>query len=129
MNVVDASGWIEYFSDGPDAAFVAQTLQETDQLLVPTMTILEVFGHVCRTHGESAALQAAAAMQQGRVIALDTSSALDAGRLAVQHQVSGSAAAVFAAAQRHGAQVWTLDHALRHVGGVRYRARSGPAAV
>jgi len=128
MNIVDASGWIEYFADGPDAAFVAQTLQETDTLLVPTVTILEVFGHVCRDHGESAALQAAAAMQQGQVISLDTPGALDAGRLSVEHGVSASAGAVLAAARQHSATVWSLDEGVRHVKGVRFRARSGVRA-
>lgn len=127
MNIVDASGWIEYFIDGPDAAFVAQTLQETDRLLVPTLTILEVFEHVCRGHGEGAALQAAAAMQQGRVIDLDTPSALEAGWIAVEHGVSASAGALLAAARHHQATVWSLDERLRHIAGVRYRAPTRPA--
>jgi len=126
VNVVDASGWLEYFSDGPDAAFFAQVLQETERLLVPTVTILDVFGSICRTHGESAALQAAAAMQQGTVVALDTPGALEAGRLAVSHGVPASAGAVLAVAERHSATVWTLDERVRHVPGVRYRAPSGP---
>ncbi len=126
MNIVDASGWIEYFTDGPDAAFVAQTLQETDQLLVPALTILEVFEHVCRGHGEGAALQAAAAMQQGQVIDLDTPCALDAGRIAVEHGVSSSAGALLATARHHQATVWSLDERIRHVEGVRYRAPTRP---
>jgi len=125
MNVVDASGWIEYFTDGPDAAFVAQTLQETDRLLVPTITILEVFGYVCEMHGEGAALQAVAAMQQGQVIELDTPGALEAGRQAVEHGVSPAVGALLAVARRHSAMLWSLDERMRHVAGVRYRARSG----
>lgn len=122
MNLVDASGWLEYFTDGPDAAFIAQTLQETDGLVVPVVTILEVFERICRQHGEGEALQAAAAMQQGVVVPLDTSLALEGGRLAVEHRVSPAAGAVLAAAARHDARVWTLDANLRHVPGVRYRA-------
>lgn len=129
VNLVDASGWLEYFSDGPDAAFIAQTLQEIDRLVVPVVTILEVFERVCRDHGEGEALQAVAAMQQGRVVPLDTSLALEAGRLAVEHRVPATAGAVLAAAARHEARVWTLDERLRHVPGVQYRARTprGPA--
>lgn len=125
MNVVDASGWLEYFSDGPDAAFFAQVLQETETLLVPTVTILEVFRRICRSHGEGAALQAAAAMQQGTVVPLDTPAALEAGRLAVSHDVSASAGAVLAVAERHSATVWTMDERVRHAPGVRYREPSG----
>ena len=129
MNVVDASGWLEYFSDGPDAAFVAQVLQETETLIVPTVTILEVFGSVCRSHGEGAALQAAAAMQQGRVVSLDTAAALDAGRLSVTYGVPTSAGAVLAVAERHGATVWSLDAAVRQVPGVRFREPTMRAAA
>lgn len=124
MNLVDASGWLEYFADGPDAAFIAQTLQETETLVVSVVTILEVFERICRRHGEGEALQAAAAMQQGVVVPLDTSLALEAGRLAVEHRVSPHAGAVLAAAARHDARVWTLDENLRQIPGVRYRART-----
>ena len=128
MNVVDASGWLEYFADGPDAAFIAQTLQETDRLVVPVVTILEVFERICRLHGEGEALQAAAAMQQGTVVPLDTSLALEAGRLAVEHRVSPAVGAVLAAAERYDARVWTLDEGLRHVPGIRYRAQTSRGA-
>ena len=125
MNVVDASGWLEYFADGPDAAFFAQVLQETESLLVPTVTILEVFRSICRSHGEGPALQAAAAMQQGTVVPLDTPAALEAGRLAVSHGVPPSAGVALAVAERHSATVWTMDERVRHAPGVRYRAPSG----
>jgi len=124
VNVVDASGWLEYFADGPDAAFIAQTLQETESLVVPVITILEVFERVCREHGEGEALQAAAAMQQGVVVPLDTSLALEAGRLAVEHRVSPASGAVLAAAARYDARVWTLDEGLKQVPGIRYRTRT-----
>ncbi len=125
MNIVDASGWIEFFRGGPDAAFVAEPLQETERLIVPTATVLEVFAEVCRSHGEGEALQAAAAMQQGTVVALDPSTALDAGRMCVQHGVPPGLGVVLAVAERHDATVWTLDESIRQVPGVRYRARTG----
>lgn len=124
MNVVDASGWLEYFADGPDAAFVAQTLQETDRLIVPTVTILEVFGSILRTHGESGALQAAAAMQQGKVVPLDATGSLEAGRMAVGHDVPIAPSIALAAARRHGATIWSLDERLRGIEGVKFHARS-----
>lgn len=124
-NLVDASGWLEYFADGPDAAFFAQTLQDVEHLVVPTVTILDVFLHVYRRHGESDALQAAAAMEQGRVVNLDTTAALDGGRMAVEHDVAPAAGAVLAAARRHDARVWTLDESLKTVPGVRYRSPTG----
>lgn len=128
VNVVDASGWLEYFTDGPDAAFFAQTLQEVEELVVPTITILDVFRHVYRHGDEGDALQAAAAMQQGKVVDLDTTAVLSAGRLSVRHDLSPSAGVVLAAARQHEGRVWTLEDELRSVEGVQYRPRSGPRA-
>ena len=125
MNVVDASGWLEYLGDGPDAAFFAQTLQEVEDLLVPTLTIQEVAGVVFKKGSEGDALQTAAAMQQGTVVELDTALALEAGRLSRVHALSRESAVVLATARRYGAEVWTLRSDLRGVDGVRYRARGG----
>jgi predicted nucleic acid-binding protein len=128
MNVVDASGWLEDFTDGPDAAFFAQTLQEVDKLVVPTVSILDVFRHVFQHGDEGDARQAAAPMQRGRVLDLDTTAALSAGRLGIRHEASPSAGVVLAAARAHDARIWTLDEELRNVEGVQYRPRTGPAA-
>lgn len=129
MNLVDASGWLEYFTDGPDAAFVAQAVQETSELIVPVITIVQVFTRVTREHGEGEALQAVAAMQQGKVVPLDTPLALEAGRLAAEHGVDSAQGTILAAAARHDARVWTFEDALRHVPGVQFRARSARAAT
>ncbi len=127
-NVVDASGWLEYFTDGPDAAFFAQTLQEVENLVVPTITIMDVFRHVYRYGDEGDALQAAAAMQQGWVVNLDTTGALSAGRLGIRHELSPSAGVVLATARAHEARIWSLEEELRNVEGVQYRPRTGRGA-
>lgn len=46
MNIIDSSGWLEYFADGPNASFFSHPLQKTVELIVPTITIYEVFKHV-----------------------------------------------------------------------------------
>jgi predicted nucleic acid-binding protein len=124
VNVVDSSGWLEYLGDGPDAAFFAQTLQEVDELLVPTLTIQEVVRAIFDTGGEGDALQTAAAMQQGLVVELDTTLALEAGRISMLQAVGRESSVVLATARRFGAEVWTLSSELRDVRGVRYRARA-----
>ena len=68
MNVVDSSGWLEYFAGGPNADFFAPALEAVDDLVVPTVSIYEVFKRVLQQRGEGDALQAAALMQQGDVV-------------------------------------------------------------
>jgi predicted nucleic acid-binding protein len=70
MNIIDSSGWLEYFADGPNASLFSRPLQKAAELIVPTITIYEVFKAVLRQRDESAALQAVALMQQGSVVDL-----------------------------------------------------------
>ena len=79
MNLVDSCGWLEYFADAPNANFFAKPIEDIENLLVPSLCILEVFKNVLGQRGEDAALQAAALMEQGMIVNLDASIALGLG--------------------------------------------------
>ena len=81
MNVVDSSGWLEHVADGPNANVFSPILENTAELVVPTISIYEVFKRILQQRGEDAALQVAVSMHQGRVVELDTSLALTAAKL------------------------------------------------
>jgi uncharacterized protein with PIN domain len=68
MNVVDSSGWLEYFADGPNAGFFAPAVENLEKLLVPSISLLEVFKRVVQQRGEREALKSVAQMRQGCVI-------------------------------------------------------------
>jgi hypothetical protein len=84
VNVVDSSGWLEYFGDGPNAAFFAGPLAKAEDLIVPAISIFEVFKRVLQQRDETSALQAAALMQQGRTVALDPALAMAAAKLSFE---------------------------------------------
>ena len=63
MNVVDASAWLEYFANGPNASFFSTPIQQVEDLLVPSLTIYEVFKRILHQRDEGHALQVVAAMQ------------------------------------------------------------------
>ena len=65
MNVVDSSAWLEYFANGPNASFFAAAIEKTDKLIVPSLSIFEVFKRVLQQRDENDALQAIALMHQG----------------------------------------------------------------
>jgi len=67
MNVVDSSAWLEYLANGPDASFFAKAIEDTQQLIVPTLSMFEAFKPVLEQRGEGDALQAVAVMRQGMV--------------------------------------------------------------
>ncbi|MGK7345370.1 MAG: type II toxin-antitoxin system VapC family toxin [Candidatus Nitrospinota bacterium M3_3B_026] len=120
MNLVDSCGWLEYFADGPLAEFFASALRETDELVVPSIVILEVFKRVLQQRGEAEALVAAAAMMRGRVAGLDGAVAMEAARLGVSLGLPLADSVILATARAHGATVWTSDSDFEGIEGVRY---------
>jgi len=120
MNVVDSSGWLEYFADGANAATFAKPIQAIGSLLVPSLSLFEVFKRVLSQRGEDVALEAVAMMRQGRVVPLDDALALDAARISVQHRLPMADSIMLATAVAHRATLWTQDADFENVKGVRY---------
>ena len=120
MNLVDSCGWLEYLADGPNATFFAPAIENTEALLVPTLCILEVFKRVLQQRGEDAALQAAALMQQGQVIDLDSGTAVNAAKIGHELKLSLADAVIVAIARIHHAVLWTQDADLKDVEGVKF---------
>jgi predicted nucleic acid-binding protein len=125
MNVVDSSAWLEYFAGGPNASFFSGAIEEIGELIVPSLTIYEVFKRVLQQRDEGDALRAVAVMQQGAVVDLDVRLALAAARLSLDTRLPMADSVVLATARQHDATVWTQDADFEHLSGVRYRPRKG----
>jgi predicted nucleic acid-binding protein len=120
VNVVDSSAWLEYFADGPNAEAFAEPLRDITALVVPAVTIYEVFKVVCRQRGEDAALQAAALMQQGTVVDLSASLAMSAAKTSLDLKLPMADSIILVTARLYNAQLWTQDEHFRDVDGVRF---------
>jgi predicted nucleic acid-binding protein len=123
MNVVDSSAWLEYFANGPNASFFAGPIEGTDKLVVPSLTIYEVFKRVLQQRDEGDALRAVAVMQQGVVVDLDVRLALSAARVSLDTRLPMADSVVLATAKLHQATLWTQDTDFESLPGVRYRSR------
>ena len=123
MNVVDSGGWLEYFGGGSHAEFFAPAICNLDQLLVPTVCLLEVFKRVLQQRNESDALQAVALMQQGTLIELTADIALMAARLGQIHKLPLADSVILASARHHGAVIWTQDAHFEGIDGVHFIAK------
>jgi toxin FitB len=123
MNVVDSSGWLEYFADGPNASAFSKPIESTQSLIVPTLSLFEVFKRVSQQRGEDEALRAIAVMEQAKVVDLDRATALEAARLAIQHRIAMADSVMLATAQRHSATLWTQDADFDGLAGLKYFAR------
>ncbi len=124
MNVVDSCGWLEFFADGPNAGFFAAPITDTERLVVPTISLFEVFRRVLQQRGEDAALQAVAQMRQGKLAGLDADLALRAASLAHRMKLPLADSVMLATAQAHGAVLWTQDSDFEGVDGVRFVRRA-----
>jgi predicted nucleic acid-binding protein len=123
MNVVDSSGWLEYFADGPNAGLFAKPIEATRSLLVPTLSLFEVFKRVMQQRSEDDALRAIAVMEQGKVVDLDRATALEAARLSIHHGIAMADSVMLATAHRHRATLWTQDSDFEGLQGARYFAK------
>ena len=121
MNIVDSSGWLEYFANGPNADFFAPAIEKAPELIVPTLSLYEVFKRVLQQRGEGDALQAVAVMVQGTVADLDMDLALSAAKLSTDLKLPLADSVMLATARRYGATFWTQDAHFDGVPGVQYK--------
>ena len=120
MNVVDSSAWLSYFADDANAEAFSVPIEALDKLIVPSITITEVFKNILRQRGEDMALQAIAHMEQGQVISLDSSLALDAARYGIDHKLPLADSIIYATGQKFRALIWTQDIDFKSLKGVKY---------
>ena len=120
MNVVDSSGWLEYFADGANADFFAKAIENTAELIVPSISLYEVFKRMMQQRGEGAALEAVAVMMQGKVIDLDSTLALSAAKTSAELHVPMADSIMLATARMQEATLWTQDVDFEGVEGVKY---------
>lgn len=120
MNVVDSCGWLEYFANGENADFFAPVIEATDNLLVPSLTLFEVFKRILQQRTEGDALRAIAVMRQSQVIDFSDQLALGAARLSCELKLPLADSIILFTARQHGAMLWTQDAHFALVEGVRY---------
>ena len=120
MNIIDSSGWLEYFADGPNAKDYLPPLNDTSTLIVPLITIYEVFKVVLRESNENKALQAVAAMQKGKVINLTAHIAISASKLSLQYDLPMADSIILATARAYKCRIWTQDSDFRNIEDVNY---------
>ncbi len=122
MNVVDSSAWLEYFGDGPNAGEFADAIADTERLVVPGITLFDVFKRIRLQRDLGAALYAVAQMQRGRVVDLDANLAIAAAELSAESGLPMADSIILATARSEDATLWTQDADFEGLENVEYRA-------
>jgi predicted nucleic acid-binding protein len=114
--VLDSSCWLEYFADTDRADLFAPAIESVETLIVPVLTVHEVVKKLAREAGDEVASAALSLMQQGRVVDIDLSLALEA----VVNGLPMADSLIYATARRHGAVLWTQDAHFEGLPGVQF---------
>lgn len=120
MNVIDSSGWLEYFIGGENASFFAPAIQDVPNVVVPTISIYDVFKRTLIEKGRTDALEAVAIMYDGEVVDLDREIALIAADLSIELKLPMADSIILATARAHKATLWTQDEHFKDIEGVKY---------
>jgi toxin FitB len=114
---LDSSCWLEYFMDSERAALYAPAVLQTDQLIVPLITVYEVYKKLRRELSDSVAREAVGLMRQGQLIEADLAITLAA---AAHLPLAMADSLIYATAQQHHAVVWTQDAHFEKLPGVKF---------
>ena len=127
MNVVDSSGWVEYFQDSPRADLFAMAIEQRDRLLVPTIALFEVHKVFSRSLAADLVDRCLDVMRLGRVLDFTDRRAIAASKVSRQHRLALADAAMYSMALEHGATFWTQDIDYDGLSSVRYFAKPSVA--
>jgi predicted nucleic acid-binding protein len=124
MNLVDSSGWLEYFANSQNSDFFAQAIEDTDRLIVSTINLYEVFKKILQQRDENSAFQAIALMQQGKVVDVDFSISIISAKQSIDLSLPMADSIILATANAFSATLWTQDSDFTGIPGVKYIQKS-----
>ena len=120
MILVDSSGWIDFFTAGPNAERYASYLQDSSQIVTPTIVLYEVYKIIKRERTEEEAFVATAQLQKTRVVPLSDSLALTAADVSLEFRLAMADSIVYATALSEKARIVTSDKDLGALPGVTF---------
>ncbi|MCH7724171.1 MAG: type II toxin-antitoxin system VapC family toxin [Bacteroidetes bacterium] len=120
MNLVDSSGWLEYFADGKNAKFFTPVIEDTKKLIVSAINLYEIFKKILKEKDENSALQAIALMQQANVVEVNASIAISAAKISYDKNILMTDSLIYTTARLFNAIVWTQDSDFKDLEGVKF---------
>ena len=120
MNVVDSSGWIEFFTAGASGLLFKPVIEQRDQLLVPAINIYEVHKILSRKLPAGVVTSCLDVMRICRVLDLTDRRAVAAADMAGKHKLAMTDAVIYSMAREFDATLWTQDVDYEGLVGVNY---------
>ncbi|MCL2722624.1 MAG: type II toxin-antitoxin system VapC family toxin [Treponema sp.] len=120
MNIIDSTLWLEYFGDTEAGNNIAEVIENTDLLLVPTIIIYEVFKKLLIERNEDEALLAIAHMNQGKIVELDIELSLSAAKISKEYKIPMADSIIYATNIFYNSTLWTQDKHFMGLKSVNY---------
>jgi toxin FitB len=120
MNLVDSSGWLEYFTDGKNAEFFAPIIENSSELIVSVINLYEVYKKVSSEKDDESAILAIALMQQPKVVEITSSISILAAKLSIKLKIPIADSLIYATAKIYNAIVWTQDSDFENLEDIKY---------
>jgi len=120
MNLVDSSGWLEYLAEGKNAKFFAPAIEKTDQLIVSTINLYEIYKKILSEKDEHTAIQVIGLMQQAKVVEVNSTIAIQAAKFSFEQKIPMADSLIYITAKQNNAIVWTQDIDFKDLDGVKY---------
>jgi predicted nucleic acid-binding protein len=116
MNIVDSTLWLEYFAGTDAGNVVSDVIENTDELIIPTITIYEVFKKLLLETSEDKALFAIAHMRQGKIVELSDELSLSAAKISNDYKIPMADSIIYATNLKFNSTLWTQD---KHFSGLK----------
>ena len=120
MNIIDSSLWLEYFADTKAGNIISEIIENTNELIVPTITIYEVFKKLLFERSEDDALFAIAHMKQGKIVDLNDELSLFAAKIGKDCKLPMADSIIYATNITFNCTLWTQDKHFMGLESVNY---------
>jgi toxin FitB len=120
MNLVDTSGWLEYFAESENSEHFENAIQDISKLIVPVIVLYEVFKKIMNDYDENRALLAIGHMKLGKVVEISEDIAIYAAKISLEKRLPTADSLIYATATRYNAIVYTHDEHFSKLPTVKY---------
>ena len=118
--VIDSSGWIHYFLNGPAVARYAKVIQKLGRIVTPAIVVYEVYKTIKHSSNESLASDAVEALQHTMIIPLDSHLACSAADISLDCRLSMADSIVYATARKYDIPLYTSDADFKNLPNIKY---------
>jgi len=120
MIVIDTCGWLEYFTDGPNANFFSTPIRDNSRIIIPTIVLYELWKKISRERGEDEAIDLVAQLKRYQIVPLDENLAISAAKISNERRIAMADSIVYATAKQYNAVLWTQDADFKNFNDVKY---------